>query len=138
MSKSTFQVTFSVYYIGNSAALSVTFFIGVDIRKLWNIKDVTTSKMEIPTLCGMYNSNALLNWNSTSRSVDRKNVLIFLFGCIQLNNSLERTTWLDYQLYYTFLWNIPHNILCPNSDLTLANRSSIMIKFLPPYPIECC
>ena len=74
------------------------------------------------------------------RSVDSKNVLIFLFGCIQLNNSLERTTWLDYQLYYTFLWNIPHNILCPNSDLTLANRSSIMIKFPPSYPIVllCC
>ena len=44
---------------------------------------------------------------------------------IQSNDSVERDD------FDSSLWAIPHNILCPNSDLTLTNRSFIMIKFPP-------
>ena len=65
------------------------------------------------------------NWNVWTAAKGAKMCWYF---SIQSNDSVERD---DFD--HSSLWAIPHNILCPNSDLTLTNRSFIMIKFPPLY-----
>ena len=82
--------------------------------------------IEIPTL-EFLTLTYCPNWNVWTAAKGAKMCWYF---SIQSNDSVERDD------FDSSLWAIPHNILCPNSDLTLTNRSFIMIKFPPQTQIS--